>query len=199
MNNNTFPNSIRRYILEGGGEDKVMDIDVDADIDLFEITKFNYRTLFDKSANQNITHTEKVYKFFGIENIRSLSDVDQFLKVKNGTLKTIQMNGRELFIFLCDMPFTEYEFQGKDGKLLNPDSLRAIGSSHGTDNVLIETFSELEFESFNKIIPEGRLAFKLENILKTDIFSSNFNQDEHKRILTKLLGVWFKLDYIPCD
>ena len=53
-----------------------MDIDVDADIDLFEITKFNYRTLFDKSANQNITHTEKVYKFFGIENIRSLSDVD---------------------------------------------------------------------------------------------------------------------------
>ena len=68
MNNNTFPNSIRRYILEGGGEDKDMDIDVDADIDLFEITKFNYRTLFDKSANQNITHTEMVYKFFGIEN-----------------------------------------------------------------------------------------------------------------------------------
>ena len=68
------------------------------------------------------------------------------------------------------MPFTEYEFQGVDGKLLNPDSLHAIGSSHGTDNVLIETFSELEFESFNKIIPEGRLAFNLENILKTDIF-----------------------------
>ena len=53
MNNNTFPNSIRRYILEGGGEDKDMDIDVDADIDLYEITKFNYRTLFDKSQNVN--------------------------------------------------------------------------------------------------------------------------------------------------
>ena len=53
MNNSTFPNSIRRYILEGGGEDKDMDIDVDADIDLYEITKFNYRTLFDKSQNVN--------------------------------------------------------------------------------------------------------------------------------------------------
>ncbi|CUM53656.1 unnamed protein product [Debaryomyces tyrocola] len=34
MNNNTFSNSIRRYILEGDNEDKDMDIDVDAGIDL---------------------------------------------------------------------------------------------------------------------------------------------------------------------
>ena len=50
MNNNTFPNSIRRYILERDGEDRDMDIDVDADIDLFEITKFDYRKLFDKAT-----------------------------------------------------------------------------------------------------------------------------------------------------
>ena len=65
MNNSTFSNSIRRYILEGGGEDKDMDIDVDADIDLFEITKFNYRTLFDKSANQNI-HSQHRDAFWGV-------------------------------------------------------------------------------------------------------------------------------------
>jgi hypothetical protein len=37
MNNSTFSNSIRRYILEGGGEDKDMDIDVDPDIDLLVV------------------------------------------------------------------------------------------------------------------------------------------------------------------
>ena len=51
--NNTFPNSIRRYILQRGGEYMDVNIDVDADIDLYEITKFNYRTLFDKSQNVN--------------------------------------------------------------------------------------------------------------------------------------------------
>ena len=119
----------------------------------------------------------------------------QFLKSQKWYFENHPDEWKKLFIFFCVMPFTEYEFQGKDGKLLNPYTLHAIGSSHGTDNVLIETFSELEFESFNKIIPEDRLAFNLENILKTDIFSSNFNQDEHKRILTKLLGICFKLDY----
>ena len=103
------------------------------------------------------------------------------------------MNGKNYLssFVLCRLP--NMNFKANDGKLLNPHTLHAIGSSHGTDNVLIETFSELEFESFNKIIPEDRLAFNLENILKTDIFSSNFNKDESKRILTKLLGVCFKL------
>jgi hypothetical protein len=67
MNNNTFPNSIRRYILEGNSEGKDIGIDVDADIDLFEITKFNYRTLFDKCANQNISHTEMVFNFLELK------------------------------------------------------------------------------------------------------------------------------------
>lgn len=45
----------------------------DTNMPVSEITKFNYRTLFDKRANQNISHTEMVFKVFGIENI---SDVD---------------------------------------------------------------------------------------------------------------------------
>ena len=61
------------------------------------------------------------------------------------------------------MPFTEYEFQD-DGNLLNPDILFAIDPRHGTNNVLIETFSEIEFESFNEKISEGSLAFNLQNI-----------------------------------
>ena len=81
MNNNTFPNSIRRYILQRGGEDMDVNIDVDADIDLFEITKFNYRTLFDKSAHQNISYTEMVYKIFEIENISDLDLEPQSQKV----------------------------------------------------------------------------------------------------------------------
>ena len=48
MNNNTFRNNIRRYIL-GGDEDTGMDIDMD--IDKFEITKFNYRKIFDKESD----------------------------------------------------------------------------------------------------------------------------------------------------
>ena len=193
MNNNTFPNNIRRYILERGDEDRDMNIDIDADIDLLEIPKFNYRTLFDKSANQNISHTEMVYKVFRIENI---SDVDTVPQKHKWYFDDHPDEWKKLFIFFCVMPFTEYEFQGVDGKLLNPDSLHAIGSSHGTDNVLIETFSELEFESFNKIIPEGRLAFNLENILRTDIFTSNFNQDETKRIITNMLFLGLHMKYM---
>ncbi|CUM55985.1 unnamed protein product [Debaryomyces tyrocola] len=104
MNNNTFSNSIRMYILEGGGEDKDMDIDVDADIDLFDITKFNYRKLFDKRANQNISHTEMVFKFFGIENI---SDLDMIPQKNKWYFGDHPDEWKELFIFFCVMPFTE--------------------------------------------------------------------------------------------
>jgi hypothetical protein len=82
------------------------------------------------------------------------------------------------------MPFTEYEFQDVDGNLLNADTLHAIGPTHGTNNVLIENFSEMKF---NEIIPEGSLAFNLQNVLKKHIFSSNFNQNETKRIIKNLL------------
>ena len=192
MNNSTFSNSIRRYILEGGGEDKDMDIDVDADIDLFEITKFNYRTLFDKSANQNITHTEMVYKVFGIENI---SDVDTVPQKHKWYFDDHPDEWKELFIFFCVMPFTEYEFQGSDGKLLNPDSLHIACPSEATDNLLIGTFSDIEFESLNQEILEDRLAANLQCILKTDLFSNTFSQDQRKKVITKLLGVCFKQDY----
>ena len=180
MNKDSFFINTKRYILEGG-----------EDIDSFEITKFDYRKIFNNYVDQNVNYREILHKIFEIENELDL-DMDHV----RSHYKDHPDKWKELFIFFCVMPFTEYEFHGKDGKLLNPTTLHAIGSSHGTDNVLIETFSELEFESFNKIIPEGRVAFKLENILKTDIFSSNFNQDETKRILTKLLGICFKEDYM---
>ncbi|CUM49465.1 unnamed protein product, partial [Debaryomyces fabryi] len=144
MNNNTFSNSIRRYILEGDNEDKDMDIDVDADINLFEITKFNYRTLFDKLMNQNISHTEMVFKFFGIE---SISDVDLDPQSQKLYFKDHPDEWKELFIFFCVMPFTEYEFEGPDGSLLNPDILRKASLSQATDNILIGAFSDIQFES----------------------------------------------------
>ena len=112
MNNNTFRNNIRRYIL-GGDED--MDMDIDIDIDIFEITKFDYRKIFDRKANQNVSYTEILHKMFEIENVFDL-DMDH---VKTH-YRDHPDEWKELFIFFCVMPFTEYEFQGSDGNLLNP-------------------------------------------------------------------------------
>ena len=190
MNNNTFSDSIRRYILEGSGED--MDIDVDADIDLFEITKFNYRTVFDRSVNQNISHTEMVHKFFGIENI---SDVDRVPEKHKWYFDDHPDEWKELFIFFCVMPFTEYEFQGSDGKLIDPHTLHIACPSDATDNLLIGTFSDIEFESLNQEILEDRLAASLQCILKTDLFSNTFSEDQRKRIITNLLFVGFHSKY----
>ena len=192
MNNNTFSNSIRRYILEGDGEDKDMDIDVDADIDLFEITKFNYRTLFDKRVNQNISHTEMVFKFFGIENI---SDVDTVPQKHKWYFDDHPDEWKQLFIFFCVMPFTEYEFEGSDGRLLNPDTLRKIGLSQATDNDLIRTFSDIEFESLNQEILEDRLAANLQCILRTDLFSNTFSKEQRKNVISNLLFVSFQLKH----
>ena len=72
MNNNTFRNNIRRYIL-GDDEDTGMDIDID--IDKFEITKFDYRKIFDKRAIQNVSYQEILRKMFEIENVFDL-DMD---------------------------------------------------------------------------------------------------------------------------
>ena len=90
------------------------------------------------------------------------------------------------------MPFTEYEFQGKDGNLLNPDTLRIACPSEATDNLLIGTFSNIEFESLNQEIPNDRLADNLQSILKTNIFSSTFNEDQRKRVIINLLCVGFQ-------
>ncbi|CUM55074.1 unnamed protein product [Debaryomyces fabryi] len=84
-----------------------------------------------------------VSKFFGIE--------------KNSNVDMVPLKGKlyfddnadkwkELFIFLCVIPFIEYEFQGNDGNLLNPDTLHNACPSHATDNLLIGTFSDIEFE-----------------------------------------------------
>ncbi|CUM55887.1 unnamed protein product [Debaryomyces tyrocola] len=180
MNNNTFPNSIRRYILERGDEDRDMNIDVDNDIDSFDIAKFDYRTLFDKSANQNISHTQMVYKFFRIENI---SDVDTVPQKHKWYFDDHPNEWKKLFIFFCVMPFTEYEFEGPDGNLLNPDTLRKASLSQATDNILIRTFSDIEFEPFNEEIPERRLANGLQCILRTDLFSNTFSEDQRKKNL----------------
>ncbi|MDN5614003.1 MAG: hypothetical protein L0G33_10540, partial [Staphylococcus equorum] len=173
--------------MEGSGED--MDIDVDADIDLFEITKFNYRTVFDRSVNQNISHTEMVHKFFGIENI---SDVDRVPEKHKWYFDDHPDEWKELFIFFCVMPFTEYEFQGSDGKLIDPHTLHIACPSDATDNLLIGTFSDIEFESLNQEILEDRLAANLQCILKTDLFSNTFSEDQRKKLITNLLYVGFQ-------
>ena len=59
------------------------------------------------------------------------------------------------------MPFTKYEFQGPDGNLLNPDTLRKTGLSQATENNLIGTFSDIEFESLSQVILEDILAANL--------------------------------------
>lgn len=177
--------------MEGSGEDMDIDVDVDANIDLFETTKFNYRRVFDRSVNQNINHTEMLYKFFGIEDI---SDVDRIPEKHKWYFDDNPEEWKELFIFLCVMPFTEYELEGKDGKLLNPDTLHNACPSDATDNLLIRTFSDIEFESLNQEIPEGRLAANLQSILKTDIFSKAYSEGQRKMLITKLLGVCFKQD-----
>ena len=112
MNNNTFRNNIRRYIL-GDDEDTGMDIDID--IDKFEITKFDYRSIFGKSEHQNISHLEMVSKFF---RTNKKSEMDMVTLKYKLYFDDHPDEWKELFVFFCVMPFTEFEFQGKDGNLL---------------------------------------------------------------------------------
>lgn len=44
-------------------DDEDIDMDIDIDIGRFEITKFDYRNIFKKSASQNFSHKEMAYKF----------------------------------------------------------------------------------------------------------------------------------------
>ena len=122
-----------------------------------------------RNADQNVTYREILDKIFEIENVLDL-DMDR--------VRTHYRNHpdewKELFIFFCVMPFTEYEFQGVDGKLLNPDTLHIACPSEATDNLLIGTFSDIEFETLNQEISDDRFAANLQSILKTNIFSSNY-------------------------
>lgn len=96
--------------MERGGKHR--GIDVDADIDLFEITKFNYRTLFDKSELQNISHIEMVYKFFEIENI---SDVDLAPQSQKLFFKNHPDEWKQLFIFFLSGRLTNMNLKGLMG------------------------------------------------------------------------------------
>ena len=49
-----------------GGED--IDMEIDTDIDTFEITKFDYRRIFHKYVDKNVTYREMLHKRFEIEN-----------------------------------------------------------------------------------------------------------------------------------
>ena len=146
-----------------------IDIGMDIDIDRFKITEFDYRNIFGRNADQKVTYREILDKIFEIENVLDL-DMDR--------VRTHYRNHpdewKELFIFFCVMPFTEYEFQGVDGKLLNPDTLHIACPSEATDNLLIGTFSDIEFETLNQEISDDRFAANLQSILKTNIFSSNY-------------------------
>ncbi len=70
--------------MEGGG-----------DIDTFEITKFDYRRIFKKYADQNVSYREILHKIFEIKNILDLG-MDRVRK---------------------------YEFQSKVESSLNPNTL----------------------------------------------------------------------------
>ena len=184
MNKDSFFINTKRYILEGGED---IDMEIDTDIDLFEITKFDYRKIFNKYGDQNVRYREILHKIFEIENELDL-DMDHVRSYYRGHPD----EWKELFIFFCVMPFTEYEFEGPDGDLLNPDTLRKTGLSQATDNILIRTFSDIEFESFNEEIPESRFANNLQCILRTDLFSNTFSEDQRKRVITNLLYVGFQ-------
>ena len=137
-----------------GGED--IDMEIDTDIDTFEITKFDYRRIFHKYVDKNVTYREMLHKRFEIENELDL-DMDHVRSYS----RDHPNEWKELFIFFCVMPFTKYEFQGPDGNLLNPDTLRKTGLSQATENNLIGTFSDIEFESLSQVILEDILAANL--------------------------------------
>lgn len=189
MNDTILIDSIRRYILGGNGD---TDIDINLDIDEFEITKFDYRNIFDKEADQNVSHLELIFKFLGAEDTL---DADFKCDDCKWYFADNPDRWKELFIFFCVMPFTEYEFQGKDLKLLNPDTLQNVYPSDERDEKLIETFSGIEFESMNQEIMDDRLAANLQRILRTDIFSNDFKEHHRKILRSKLYFLGLHLHY----
>jgi hypothetical protein len=59
-----------------------------------------------------------------------------------------QNEWKEIFIYFCVMPFTDYEFQDADGRLLSADTLHTIGPSQ--TNLLSGTFSKLNLNHSTK-------------------------------------------------
>ena len=88
----------KRYILEGGED---IDMEIDTDIDTFEITKLDYRRIFHKCADQNVSYREILHKMFEIENELDL-DMDHVRSYS----KDHPNEWKELFIFfvLCRLP-----------------------------------------------------------------------------------------------
>ena len=80
------------------------------------------------------------------------------------------------------MPFTEYEFEGENGKLLNPDTLHNACPSDTTSNHLIGTFSNIEFETLIRD-PGLQTCSQFAKKLRIDIFSKAFSDDQRKIII----------------
>lgn len=144
MSKGTFASHIKRLILEGGEE-----------IERFEITNFDHRNIFDKSMNQNVSHTEIIFKFFNFKK-KCLTSIRFFESLKE-ILTIIKTNGKNylyssVLCILCRLP--KMNFQRSDGNLLNPDNLHSTSTSEVTYNCLIVTFSDIEFESFKEKIPK---------------------------------------------
>ena len=153
--------------MEGGEE-----------IERFEITKFDYRNIFDKSLNQNVSHTKIIFKFFNFLK-KSLTSI-RFFESLMEILTIIKTNGKNYLYYsvlfvLCR--YRKWIFKdGSDGNLLNPDNPHSTFTSEVTYNCLIGTFSDIGFESFKEKIPEARFAANLQTILKTDIMSKSFEK-----------------------
>lgn len=77
------------------------------------------------------------------------------------------------FLFCC--PLRQYEFQRPDGNFLIADTLYNIGHSHATDDILIETYSDIEFIQQR----DSRLAVSLQCILTADTVT--FDEDQRKK------------------
>ena len=60
MNKDSFFINTKRYILESGED---IDMEIDTAIDTFEITKFDYRKIFNKYAHQNVNYREILHKY----------------------------------------------------------------------------------------------------------------------------------------
>ncbi len=113
------------------GED--FDMEMDTDIDTFEITKFDYGKIFKNYADQNVNYREILHKIF-----ESWEQIG--LRYMWGhTIKVIQMSGRNNLSSLCHAVYRIW-IQGYDGKLLDPDTLHIACLSNATDNKKLELF-----------------------------------------------------------
>lgn len=91
--------------------------------------------------------TRKIFDKYQSELSRDLKydfEIENLLDYVRSHYRDHPNEWKELFIFLCVMPFTE--FQGDDENVLYPDILHCTRTSESTENKLIGTFSDIEFE-----------------------------------------------------